>query len=69
MAFMLAHGYCYQCKRLFGFNPDLVPSLTVSGVKEPFCRTCIDAANPIRVRNGLAPIVPLPGAYEPQEVC
>jgi hypothetical protein len=25
-----------------------------------------DRLNPIRIKNGLQPIVPLPGAYEPQ---
>jgi hypothetical protein len=65
MAYVLMHGTCYGCKQLFSFHPNLVPSLTIGGTREPFCRSCIERANPTRVANGLAPIVPLPGAYEP----
>ena len=65
MGFATGYGACYRCTRIFSFNPLLVPSLTIKGVKEPFCLDCINAANPIRVAKGLAPIVPLPGAYEP----
>ena len=65
MGYVLATSNCYCCKRIFNFNPMLVPSLTVDGVKEPFCQSCVERANPTRVANGLSPIVPLPGAYEP----
>lgn len=65
---MYVIGACYGCKRPFSFNADLVPSLTIKGHREPFCRPCIDAANPVRVAKGLPPIVPAEGAYEPQEV-
>jgi len=55
---------CYSCKVPFSFNPVAVPSLTVNGVKEPICLNCVNRANPVRIANGLDPIVPLPGAYE-----
>lgn len=66
--FMYVIGACYGCGRTFTFNAEKVPSLTIEGTRQPFCQTCIDIANPIREANGLDPIVPLPGAYEPQEV-
>lgn len=72
MAFMTCIGTCYTCGVTFTFNPNLVPSLpanqTRTGQKEPVCKTCIDRANPKRIENGLPPIVPVPGAYEGEEV-
>ena len=65
--YMACYGYCVGCRRLFSFNPDLVPSILVDGTKQPICQTCVDAANPKRIANGLQPIVPLPGAYEAEE--
>jgi hypothetical protein len=67
MAWMSAMGECYGCKRIFSFNADLVPSLKVDGVRQPICQDCVDRANVKRKLNGLDPITPLPGAYEPQE--
>ena len=64
MSFVLCHGYCIGCHRLFSFNPVRVPSVTVNGSQEPICQNCVNQANPIRVKNGLPPIKPLPGAYE-----
>jgi len=58
---------CYCCGRMFFYNPHRVPSIPVHGVREPICRSCVDAVNPRRVANGLEPIVPLPGAYEPMD--
>lgn len=55
-----ATGECGRCHNLFTFNPDLVPSLN----NVPFCRNCVEQANPIRKANGLAEIVILPGAYD-----
>jgi len=60
-------GHCVGCGRLFTFNPWRVPSMTVRGAREPVCRDCIERVNPRRVANGLPPIVPLPGAYEPAD--
>lgn len=68
MSFIFVLAHCYRCKRLFTFNPDRVPSITVRGTREPFCLECVNEVNPRRVANGLAPIVPLPGAYDPEEV-
>jgi hypothetical protein len=67
MGYMLAIGPCIGCGQTFSFNPELVPSSSaVTGKREPICRDCVDRLNPIRIRNGFQPIVPLPGAYEPQ---
>lgn len=42
-----------------------VPSTSaITGQREPICESCVDRLNPIRVANGLAPIAPLPGAYD-----
>ncbi len=68
MAYVVVVGPCVACGRVFSFNPDRVPSVTVKGSREPVCRNCVERANPRRVENGLPPIVPLPGAYEPEEV-
>ena len=67
MGYYLAMGPCIGCGRTFSFNPDKVPSTSaVTGTREPICQGCVDRINPMRVKNGLQPIVPLPGAYEPQ---
>ena len=60
---MWAVGPCYSCERLFGFDPDRVPSIVVEGQREPLCRTCVDRANMLRRGNGNPLIVPLSGAY------
>jgi len=65
MGFVYMMGVCYGCKRPFSFHPNLVPSLRINGVREPFCQSCLDKANPVRIENGLEPLVALPGAYEP----
>ena len=58
-------GECYCCRRLFAFSAERVPSIVINGQREPVCRFCVDRVNPRRIANGLEPIVPLPGAYEP----
>jgi len=68
MAYMVATAPCWNCGRVFSFNPSLVPSLRVNGQREAICRPCIERANPIRIERGLEPIPILPGAYEPEEV-
>jgi len=68
MAWMTCTGSCCNCKRIFSFNPDLVPSAVVNGHKEPICRACVEWANPLREAKGLPKIPVMPGAYEPQEV-
>lgn len=68
MGYMSAMAPCFGCGEVFSFNPDRVPSIPIDGVRQPVCQACIDRANPRRVANGLPPIVPLPGAYDAQEV-
>jgi len=67
MAYMFCLGPCIVCGRMFSFNPELVPSVVVHGQREPVCKTCIKRANPLREKNGLAPIHVLPGAYDAEE--
>jgi hypothetical protein len=57
-------GQCYGCKRVFFFNPIRVPSIRINDTREPICYACVDRVNPERIKNGLAPIVPAPDAYE-----
>jgi len=65
--YMFATSECFGCHRMFCYNPERVPSIRVNGVREPVCQHCVDVANPRRVKNGLAPIEVLPGAYDPEE--
>lgn len=58
-------GPCFGCGRTFSYSPTRVPSIRHEGVRQPVCQACVDAANPRRIANGLEPIVPRPGAYEP----
>lgn len=67
MSYMFAMSGCIGCHQLFSYNPDLVPSVVVAGVREPICRSCVEQANPARIANGLEPIRILPGAYDPAE--
>jgi hypothetical protein len=60
MGYALVVGTCGQCKNIFSFNPNKVPSLK----NIPFCRACVDAANPLREKNGLPPILYAADAYE-----
>jgi len=66
MGYALATSSCFGCGQLFSFNPLRVPSITDprTGSKEPVCMTCVTRVNPLRVKNGLPPIVPFPDAYE-----
>jgi len=68
MAYVWILGRCYACTRLFQFNAALVPSLLVEGVREPICERCIPRINEKRREIGNEPIVPLPGAYDPEEI-
>jgi hypothetical protein len=61
---VFTYGVCYGCGRAFSFNPHRVPSIRVDGDRRPICRDCVERVNPVRVKNGLEPIVPLPDAYE-----
>jgi len=64
MGYVFAWGICHRCGGTFAFNPMRVPSARVNGVRVPFCRQCVEWANPIRIKNGLEPIVPAPDAYD-----
>jgi hypothetical protein len=67
MGYMLAMGPCICCKRMFSFNPELVPSSdAITGQREPVCETCMFRINQTRAEMGLPPHPILPGAYEPQ---
>lgn len=48
-----ALGGCYACGRVFAFDPELVPVIPdANGVKQPICKTCMDRANALRLRDG-----------------
>jgi hypothetical protein len=64
----MATSPCIGCGKVFSYNPMKVPSCSaVTGTREPICEGCVARINPMREKNGLPPIVPLPGAYEPCE--
>lgn len=65
MAYVMVMSPCYGCKKDFMYNPQYVPSLTIDGVREPFCQSCIDKANVVRRQKSLEPLVPHPQAYQP----
>jgi len=64
MGYVMCVGSCFGCSRAFSFNPVRVPSITIEGDRKPICQTCVDRVNPLRVANGLEPIVPHPNAYD-----
>jgi hypothetical protein len=64
MGYAIAMSPCISCRRVFSYNPVRVPSVYYRGEREPVCRECIERANPQRIAMGLAPFVPLPGAYD-----
>jgi hypothetical protein len=65
MGYAFIYGPCVACERRFVYHPNKVPSVRVNGKREPICQGCVDKYNPIREKNGLEPIKPLPGAYGP----
>jgi len=64
---MVVYGGCLLCRNLFTYNPDLVPSHRVNGVREPICRDCMNMVNSRRVGAGLEPFWVSPDAYEAAE--
>lgn len=68
MGYVTATSPCIACGVLFSYNPNRVPSIRIAGgPREPICAACVVRINPRRIANGLPPIVPLPGAYEPMD--
>ena len=59
--YALAVSSCGNCRRVFGFNPKKVPSLD----NIPFCRDCVEMANPIRILKGLPEIIITDDTYGP----
>lgn len=55
---------CFGCNQPFTCNPVRVPVCVHDGDRHPVCAHCVIRVNPQRVKMGLEPIVPLPGAYE-----
>lgn len=66
MAFMSIISPCGACGTVIAYNPDLVPSLHISGEKRAICPACVETWNKIHSKQ---PDFTIPeGAYEPQEV-
>lgn len=65
MGYAFMTGFCFGCKQIFTYNPKKVPSIRINMILEPICAHCIQRVNPLRIRNGLAPIIAHPDAYEP----
>ncbi len=63
--YAICTGTCYGCKQLFTFHSLYVPSLTIEGEREPFCRACIERANAIRKDKRMPPREVHPRGYEP----
>jgi hypothetical protein len=61
---MFVLGTCFACKKVFTFNPMLVPSY--EGV--PIYQDCITIVNERRKANGAPTWLVHPEAYEPTEV-
>jgi hypothetical protein len=64
MGYAFCTSPCIGCGRVFSYNPVRVPSITIKGSRQPICETCVARVNPLRIANGLEPIVPLPDAYD-----
>lgn len=67
MAYAFVVSPCCACGQPFTYNPHAVPSArrTPDSPREPICRTCVERANPERIKRGLPPIRILPDAYKP----
>jgi hypothetical protein len=63
VSIVIALTTCWLCNRRFACDPDKVCIFVEDGVRQPLCRTCVEAVNPARVAAGLDPFVVLPGAY------
>lgn len=63
MGYLFVVGECIACKGFITFNPNLVPSLRINGVREPLCEACARKWGEIHK----TPVTIAPGAYEPAE--
>jgi len=64
MGYAMCFSDCFACHKMFGFNPNTVPSIPIDGDRKPICLECVEKANPMRVKNGLDLIIVREGAYE-----
>lgn len=64
MGYVNGVSSCVGCGRVFLYNPMRVPSVRIGGSREPICQDCVTRVNPLRIANGLEPIVPFPDAYD-----
>ena len=60
MGFCTLIAECGSCHKTFTCNPKKVPSFN----NVPFCKPCVDAANPARIANGLEPVKYSSDAYD-----
>jgi hypothetical protein len=75
---LFAAGPCWACKRVFTFDPDLVPSIPIDPannlpadlggdpaacIRQPLCADCVSLANADRTASGEPLIRVLDGAY------
>jgi hypothetical protein len=67
MGYLSLLATCVACRQPFTCNPYRVPSIPIEGVRQPVCRSCIEAANRRRAALGNEPIAVLPGAYDPAD--
>ena len=65
MGYAIVTSRCFGCGKVFSYNPIAVPSINIQGTREPVCADCVTRVNPMRVANGLEPILPRADAYEP----
>jgi hypothetical protein len=65
MGYVMATSPCIGCGNVFSYNPVRVPSCSaVTGKREPICLDCVRRVNPMRIKNGLEPIMLHPDAYD-----
>ncbi len=67
---MVSMGYytvtapCCNCKNIFSFHPNKVPSIRINGIREPICKTCVDRSNVERKEKGMPLITYTSDAYQ-----
>jgi hypothetical protein len=68
MGYVMVTSPCVGCGNIFSYHPNKVPSVSLDGgPRQPICQACVDRMNPMRKKNGVPLIKPLPGAYEPAD--